>query len=276
MQLIPLLREGGAHVRALVRNPAKAGALAPLGVELVEGDLDRPRTLGRGFDGVDTLMSIVPPGARAPQQTSSLLWAARQAGVRHVVRLSAVGAAHDAPTLNSRLHALSDAELERSGIAYTILKPHFFMQNLFMSRDSIAKEGAIYMALGDGKLGMIDVADIAAVAARVLLDPAAHAGKTYTPTGPKSIGLHEVAAAFSEALRKPVRYVPIPVEAAAQALAGFGLDELTIDMLTDYFRAYAAGWGDFVTDDVERITGRPARSIAELAQAVAPALSSTC
>lgn len=269
-QLIPLLLARGVTVRALVRDPKKAAPLAAQGVELVEGDLERPRTLGRGFEGADAMMSIVPPGPRAPQLASSALWAARQGGVKHVVRLSAVGAAHDAPTLNSRLHALSDAELERSGLAYTILKPHFFMQNLFMAAQSVASEGAIYMALGDGKMSVVDVADIAAVAAHVLTTPG-HEGKSYTPTGPASIGMAEVAAAFSEALGKPVRYVPIPVEAADAAMAQHGMDEISRTMLTDYFAAYARGWGDFVTDDVQRLIGRAPRSIADFARAVAPA-----
>jgi len=254
-QLIPLLTAGGATVRALVRNREKSAALAAPGVELIEGDLDRPNTVGRGFEGADAMMSIVPAGPRAPQQASSALWAARQARIPYVVRLSAVGAAHDAPTLNSRLHALSDAEPERSGLAYTILRPHFFMQNLFMAAQSVATDGNFYFALGDGKLGMIDVADIAAVAAHVLLTPG-HEGKTYTPTGPRSIGIADVAAAFTEALGRPVRYVPVPLEAAGQAMAQMGMDELMVGMMTDYFREYARGWGDFVNDDVQRLTGR--------------------
>jgi hypothetical protein len=120
---------------------------------------------GRRLD-IDGVIWAVP-GPRAPQQASSALWAARQSDVKRVVRLSAVRAAHDAPTENSRLHALSDRELEHSGISYTILKPHFFMQSLLMWAQTVAEQGTFHAALGDGKLGMIDVGDIAAVAAKV-------------------------------------------------------------------------------------------------------------
>ncbi|WP_158501727.1 SDR family oxidoreductase [Vitiosangium sp. GDMCC 1.1324] len=269
-QIIPLLTSAGVKVRAVVRNVDKAAALAAQGVALVEGDLDRPRTLGKVFDGADSAMLIAPPGPRAPQQYSSALWAARQSGVKHVVRLSAIGAAHDAPTVNSRLHALSDTELERSNIPYTILKPHFFMQNLFMAAQSVAQEGAIYLPMGDGRMGIIDVADIAAVAAHVLTTPG-HENKTYTLTGPRSISMHEVAAAFTEALGRPIQYVPVPAEAFDQQLAQAGVDEFSRTLLGDYFAAYSRNWGDLVTDVVPRLLGRPARSIAEFARAVAPA-----
>jgi len=269
-QIIALLRAGGHHVRALVRNPAKAATLAAQGVELVEGDLSRPRTLTHAFDGVDAVLSIAPPGPLAPQQASAVTWAARQARVGQIVRLSAFGAAHDAPTVNSRLHALSDAELERSDLPYTILKPHFFMQNLFMAAETVVKEGAMYLALGDGKMGMIDVTDIAAVAAQVLTTPG-HLGKTYVMTGPASIDMHQVAAAFTEAVGKPVRYVPIPVAGLDQGMAQMGMDEFTRTLLCDYFTAYSSGWGDVVTDTVPQLLGRPARSIADFAHSVAPA-----
>ncbi len=268
--IISLLQAGGHKVRALVRNPAKAASLAAQGVEIVEGDLSRPRTIEHAFDGADAVMSIVAPGPLAPQQASAVTWAARKAGVGQIVRLSAFGAAHDAPTVNSRLHALSDAELERSNLPWTILKPHFFMQNLFMAAESVAKEGAMYLALGDGKLGMIDVADIAAVAAHVLSTPG-HIGKTYVLTGPTSIDMHQVAEAFTQAVGKPVRYVPIPVAALDQGLSQMGTDEFTRTLYCDYFAAYSANWGDAVTDEVSRLLGRPARSIADFAQAVAPA-----
>lgn len=269
-QIMTLLRQGGNHVRAVVRNPSKAAALSAQGIEIVEADLSRPRTLEHAFDGVDAVMAIAPPGPLAPQQASAVTWAARQAKVGHVVRLSAFGAAHDAPTVNSRLHALSDVELERSGLAYTLLRPHFFMQNLFMAAESVAKEGAMYLAMGEGRMGMIDVADIAAVAAHVLTTPG-HLGKTYVMTGPASVNMHQVADAFTQAVGKPIRYVPIPVAALDQGMAGMGMDEFTRTLLCDYFTAYSNNWGDAVTDEVPRLLGRPARSIADFAQAVASA-----
>jgi uncharacterized protein YbjT (DUF2867 family) len=265
--------QGSDHqLVGLVRDEGKAAPLAALGVELRRGDLDDLRTLEQGaFDGVDVAWLLTPPGPRAPLQASNALWAARQAGVKHVVRMSAVGAAHDAPTLNSRLHALSDSEIERAGTPYTIVKPHFFLQNLMMAGRSVAEQGAIYFALGDAKVPMIDVADIGASVAAILRDPAAHAGKTYTLTGPAAISMHEIAAALGEVLGKPINYVPVPVPAMVATLAQFGVDGFGQTMLRDYFTAYSRGWSADVTSSVEELTGTPARSLATSARTLAAA-----
>jgi uncharacterized protein YbjT (DUF2867 family) len=204
---IALLQGSGNVVRALVRNPDNAEPLRASGAQIVVGDLEKPKTLGQAFAGADTVCIVAAAGPRAPEHSSNALWVARQAGVRHAVRLSAFGAAHDAPTINSRLHALSDSELVAGGITYTILKPHFFMHNLLMSAGTIKSDAAFYLPMGEGRMAMVDVRDIAEFAARVLTT-AGHDNKTYTLTGPASITIHEVASALSEALSKRVTYVP--------------------------------------------------------------------
>jgi uncharacterized protein YbjT (DUF2867 family) len=261
--VIAALANSGHKVRALVRNADKAKSLK--GVEIVVGDLEKPKTLAAAFDGVDSTFILTPPGPRAPEQSSNALWAARKAGVKHVVRMSAVGAAHDAPTINSRLHALSDAELAGSGIKHTIVKPHFFFQNMMMAAQSVASESTIYMALGEGRMGIVDTRDISEVVAKILTTPG-HDNKTYTLTGPRSITLHDVAAALTNAVGKPVKYVPVPVEGALAAMAQMGLDEWMLNMMSDYFTAYSANWGDFMTNDVEKLLGKPARSADDFAR----------
>jgi uncharacterized protein YbjT (DUF2867 family) len=268
---IRALQGSGHRLFGLVRNPAKAEALPSLGVELRVGDLERPRSLEGAFDGVDVALLLCPPGPLAPYHTSNALWAARQAGVKHVVRASAIGAAHDAPTLNGRLHALSDDEARASGMAYTILKPHFFMQNLMMGARSVAAEGTLYMALGDAKLPMIDVRDVGAVAAKVLAEPDAHAGKTYTLTGPAAVSLHDVAAALAQALGKPVKYVALPPAAMVENLAKMGVDDYNQVATRDYMNAYAGGWQSQATTSVKDILGRDPTAIAQFARDFAAA-----
>src|SRR4051794_39734973 len=181
--VIHALQGSGHRLLGLVRNKANAAPLAALGVELREGDLDRPRSLELGaFEGVDVAWVLTPPGPLAPYQSSNAVAAARAAGVKHIVRMSAIGAAHDAPTVNSRMHALSDSELALSGTAYTIVKPHFFMQNVMMGAQAVAEQGVLYLPFGTAKLPMIDARDIGLAVAAILADPAAHAGKTYTLT----------------------------------------------------------------------------------------------
>ncbi|MFD2356855.1 NAD(P)H-binding protein [Nonomuraea ferruginea] len=109
---------GTDDVRVLVRDPARA----PRGVDVAVGDLHRPETLEDAFKGVETVWLLTAMGPDAPHAGSNAVWAAREAGVRHVVRMSAIGAGHDAPTRNGRLHVLSDIELAASGLSWTVIR----------------------------------------------------------------------------------------------------------------------------------------------------------
>lgn len=269
--VIRALQGSGHRLIGLVRDPAKAKDLASLGVELRTGDLSLLRSVEGAFEGVDVAWLLTPPGPNAPIQASNALWAARLGGVKHVVRMSAVGAAHDAPNLNSRLHALSDSEIAASGLPFTIVKPHFFMQNLMMAAASVTEQGAIYFALGDAKLPMVDVRDIGASVAAILKNPAPHAGKTYTLTGPTAIGIDDVAVAIGEAIGKPVKYVPVPVAAMVETLTKMGLDDYNQVALRDYFTSYSRGWESQVTTCVKDLTDTAPRTIREFARDVAAA-----
>ncbi len=260
----------GLQVRALVRNPAKAASVRQT-AEVVAGDLEEPDTLAEAFEGVDVLWLLAPASALAPSINSNAIAAARRAGVRHIVRMSAIKAAHDAPTRNGRLHALSDEELKASGIAWTILRPHYFMQNFLSSAASVGSDGMLYMNLGEGRVGTIDARDVGEMAARIVERPDRHAGKTYNPTGPESITAATAAEALSRNLGKPVTYVALPQEAARGAMIAFGLPQWFVGMLVEYGQAYSDGWGDYINSDFEDVTGRPARSIAQFAADFAPA-----
>jgi uncharacterized protein YbjT (DUF2867 family) len=263
--IIDQLKGSEHRLLALVRNPEKAEQLKRQGVEIRVGDLEKPWTLGAAFEGADTIWVLAPPGPRAPEQCSNALWAARQAGAQHVVRMSAFGAGHTAPTINSRLHALSDAELVGAGIPFTILKPHFFAQNLMMAAQSIIQQAAMYFALADCKMGLIDSRDISYFASHVLTT-AGHEGKTYTLTGPASLSMQQIAVAMGNAIGKTVNYVPVPVEDARQSMVQMGMDDWMVNLMCDYFIAYSTNWGDLVTDDFQRVTGKAPRNIDQFAR----------
>lgn len=190
------------------------------------------------------------------------VWAARQAGVERVVRLSAVGSALDAPTRSGRLHALSDHELQNSGMRWTILRPHWFMQNLLNEAGDISALGAFSLNAGDGRLGMIDVRDIAEFAARVLTDASQqHDGKIYTPTGPQAVSFADVAERLTRILGKPVEYRPVSDDIQRKTLLEYGVPAWIVGMLVEYSQAYAAGWGDYTTSDFVDIVGHAPRDV---------------
>jgi uncharacterized protein YbjT (DUF2867 family) len=258
--IIKQLVSDGQSVRALVRDSKKAENLKDLGVELRIGDLEKPVTLNQVFSGIDTAFILTAPTPRAPEQFSNALWAARQAGVKRIVRLSAFGAEHNAPTINSRLHALSDSELVASGMTYTIIKPHFFMQNLSMAIKNSVDEGVLRFSLGDGKLALIHTNDIAEFAAKILTTNK-HDNVVYTITGPESISLYEVASEVSSIIHKTIKYEPATVEQFLEVMANMGIDDFTLNLLRDYLNAYSNNWGDIVSNDFSKIMGKPARNI---------------
>jgi len=263
----------GLRLRALVRDPAgaKAQALQKDGVEVVAGDLEESDTLTEAFEGVDIMWLLTPASALEPSMGSNAVTAARKAKVGYIVRNSAIKAGHDAPNRNGRLHALVEESVKASGIPWTILRPHYYMQNLLSSAGSVASDGMLYMNMGQGRVGMIDGRDVGVLGARIIEQTDRHAGKTYTPTGPELTTMAEAAETLSSVLGKRVNYVALPPEAAQQAMLGFGLPRWFVGNVVDYGRAYSEGWGDFVTSDFKNVTGQEARSFKQFTTDFAPA-----
>ena len=217
-----------------------------------------PDTLDAAFRGVNKVFLITPPNPNQVIEAENGIQAAERAGGPLVVKLSA-GAVQGMPGALPRVsgqHAETGGALKASGLPYTVLKPHFYMQNTMMAAQTVALEGIIYWAMKDGK---IDVRDIVDVAVKVLTEDG-HEGKAYTLTGPASIAFDEVAKGLSKVLGKQVSYVDVPLEAARQGMVSVGLSEWMADAMTEYNTAFSEGYGDFATPDVEELTGHPARS----------------
>jgi len=258
--VIPGLQAKGTSVRALVRSPEKVAPLVDAGVEVIEGDFANTEALDSAMEGIDTVLLITPPNADGIKQASNVLAAAKRAGNPRIVRISALHPTAEGPTDNSRQHFHTDSEIQASGLPYVIIRPHFFMQNIFMAAETIGADGVMYWGMGDGRIGFIDVRDIADFTLTVLTEDG-HEGKIYTITGPEAISWHDVAKTLSGALGKEVTYVPVPLEAVTEAVLNMGMGEWFAGIMTDYSRAYAEGWGDNTTGDFEAVTGKPPRSI---------------
>ncbi|MGW1990823.1 hypothetical protein [Embleya sp. NPDC001921] len=157
---------------------------------------------------------------------------------------------------------------------WTILRPHWFMQNLLNEAGDIRAGGTFSLNMASARIGMIDARDIAECAARVLSDdPDRHHGNTYTLTGPRSLSFDEVAEQAGRTLRKPTAYLPVGDAAKRETLLGYGVPPWIVDMLEEYARAYASGWGDFTTGTVADLLGRPPRDIADFVRDHAAAFS---
>ncbi|WP_282078733.1 hypothetical protein [Epibacterium ulvae] len=141
------------------------------------------------------------------------------------------------------------------------------MQNMFMAADFIKQQDQFSFAMGDGKMGMIDTRDIAACAAKCAASDQWD-GQTLELTGPEAISYSDVAAVLSDLMGKTVSYAPMSPDDMYAMIEGADWGDWMAALARDYGKAYAAGWGDFTTSNVKKITGKPPRSFKEFAEEV--------
>jgi uncharacterized protein YbjT (DUF2867 family) len=244
----------GQKPRLLVRSPEKAQTFRGR-AEIVQGDLGRPDSLRVAMQGVDKVY-LVSAGVEGPALEAKAIDAAKQAGVKHVVKLSVFGA--DQPVLIfSKWHAQAERHLMGTGLQWTMLRPANFMTNALTWAPTIKAQGACYQPTGEGRWAAIDSADIGAVAVNALTT-SGHEGKGYTLTGPESMSAAQYAAKLSSVLGKPVKFVDVPPETAKENMLKMGIPPAYVDALLDLFAFMKAGKANVVTDTVEKVTGRKA------------------
>ncbi len=199
------------QVRALVRDRVKGAALGRW-PEIVEGDMLRPETLGRALDGVTRALLISSADPTLVAAQTAFIDAAKKAGVRHVVKFSGKesNVGHDASRFRfTREHEEIERYLERSGVAWTHLRPSQFMQVFLREARTVASEGALFLPFEPTQqFSPVDVEDIAKVASELLVREG-HASKSYDMTGPEALTLTDIAARISEAAGRPVRVATV-------------------------------------------------------------------
>jgi uncharacterized protein YbjT (DUF2867 family) len=158
-----------------------------------------------------------------------------------------------------------EKNIESSGITYTLLRCNEFMQNTInYYLPTIKSEGAFYLSTKDAKVSTVDVRDIAAVAAKALTAPG-HENRAYDITGPEALTHEQVAQKLSAASGRQIKYVDIPPAAYKEGAVAAGIPAWYADLLLDLYQFYVAGRAQKVSNDVEHVTGRKARSFDEFA-----------
>lgn len=242
------------RVRVGVRNIQKAMALLPYDVEFIAFDYNDCATHAAALADVDRLFLVAPGYGEVPVEDMliPIVDLAGKAGVLHIVFLSGMGAD------SSEQISLRKVEryIEASNIPHTFLRPNWFMQNFntFLC-DTIKNQNAIYLPVGDALTSFIDVRDIGAVAASVLMDDR-HQGKIYTLTGSETLSHHEVAALLSKATTKEVQYFPQSDKEAMEGLTAAGWPTTDAEMMVGLYRDMRAGVTAPVTRDVSVILER--------------------
>ena len=260
-ELVKKLAAGGTKVRGFVRSRAQARMIDLPGVELVEGDFTRPETFEPALKGVDRLFLLIPSSSEGEAQQRSFVDAAKRCKVIHIVKLSQLGADPNSSGRFQRYHGAVEDNIRDSGRVFTFLRPNLFMQGLLNFRSTISTQGAFYLAAGDGKVSIVDVRDIVAIAALALTEKG-HDGKTYEITGPELLTHREMADQLSAAIGKTVKFVDISPDSMRYALVGFGMPEWQAEGLVEDYEIYRRGEAAEITRTVKEVTGVPARSFA--------------
>ena len=257
-EVVSQLVAQGARPRAFVRDITAARRRLGEQPELVVGDLDRPETIEAALDGADRVFLVTTQSSRQPEWEDSVIEVATGAGVAHLVKLSVFRADEDSPLQVARQHRRSELALERSTLAWTILRPVFFMENL----RAMVRDDALFTAAVDGRVAMIDSRDIAAVAAAALTS-AGHEGNTYTLTGPEALSFDDVARRLSEHVGRRIRHVRVAGGDVRNGLLARGVAPWFADDMAKLHGMLADGYEDVVTEDVHTVTGKPARSFTQ-------------
>ena len=262
----------GVPFRAMVRNPDEKSAqgLRDLsGAELVAADFNDPASVGRALTGIERAFLLTHSSAQAEAQQLSFVEQARQAGVRHLIKQSQWAASAESPVRFLRYHAVVEQAIEDSGLAYTFLRPNLFMQGLLAFKQSIQTQGQLFAPIGEAKVSVVDVRDIAAAAAAALTEPG-HANKTYNLTGPQALTHREMAAELSAALHRPVAFVDVAPAELLAFLRQTGMDAWMAEGLVEDYAHYHRGEAAEVALGVQEATGQPPRSFETFARDYAP------
>ncbi|MGJ7542403.1 SDR family oxidoreductase [Variovorax sp. LT1R16] len=254
--LVPLLAAQGQTVRSATSREASSPLEIQVNMATREG-------LSDALAGADQLFLMAPPGfANQHELLIPAIDAAKEAGVRKVLMLSALGADTDdsIPMRRAEIH------LEQSGLAWNVIRPNWFMQNFHTFwLHGIQSQGQILLPTGNAKGSFIDARDIAAVAAKLLssdeLVNAAH-----DLTGSESLDHTQVAAILSKAAGRTIGYTDVPEDAMRQGLLSAGLPADYAEFLLSILGMFKAGLADRITDTVRQITGHDPIRMEQYAQ----------
>ena len=257
------LSKKGAAVRAGVRDPGKARKQFGTEIALAAFDFEDAQSFDGALKGMEKVFLLPPLMPNQVEVANTFVDAAKRAGVRHIVKLSVIGADAGPPFTLGKWHAAGERHVRESGLAFTFLRPNSFMQNFinhFPPRD-----GVIYLPWGNGKASFVDARDIAAVAAEALTTRD-HEGKSYTLTGPAALGIAAVAKILSEVAGREIRYVDVPESAARDGMLQAGLPQWQVDALMDLHAINKQNLWSAVTSDIEKVTGKPPIEFAQFAR----------
>ncbi|MDB5770674.1 MAG: family NAD(P)-dependent oxidoreductase [Burkholderia sp.] len=263
---VAALQAAGQKFKVAARSPQQVRMPGVDSVTLDWSDLD---TYLPAMKGVDRLFLLTPNSERQVGYAVQTIAAAKRAGVKHIVRLSVMGADADPGIILGRLHFAAEKEVKLSGIPWTMLRPTFFMQN-FINYYGVFpnKDCEIHLPNGQGKAAWVDARDVGEVAAKVLTTDG-YQGKAVDLTGPEALTTSEVLTILSEVFGHKYTYVDVPEDTARKAMEEMKMPLWLVDGFMELHGLIRNGQAGTIANGVQEILGRPPRSVKEWAQSLA-------
>ena len=248
----------------VTRTPDKLSFLADRGATVREGDFNKPDALPAAFEGGKQLLLISTSGGgdRVAQHTAAIS-AARRAGIKHIVYTSWINVAEDDPAAVARDHRLTEDEVRKSGIPYTILRNQLYSDGLISRGAQAIATGRIVSNSGRGKWAPVSRRDCATAAAVVLATPG-HERKTYDITGPDLISETDFAKLLSQVTGKSVRVIDVDDATYVATLQQAGVPEEGAKLAASFGVATRANYLNIKSDTLQILLGRAPESVREL------------
>lgn len=264
--LVNTLGVPGSRIVAGTRSPERLGALLEQGIQTVAFDFDDPAGMQAALQGAERMLLVSGSDiGRRIEQHQAAIRAAEAAGVQHVVYTS-MPKPETSKVSFAPEHAGTEAALEQSGLpGWTVLRNHWYFENIFMSLGQLKASGTWYTAAGEGENADISREDLAHAAAVALTRSTGRS--TYTLSGPEGLSVPTVARAYAEVLGQPIEVVQLNPEQLEQGMLKAGLPEPVAKMLVSFDVNTAAGLAAEVTSDYERLVGKAPTSFASWLQA---------
>lgn len=252
-----------------VRAASRQGAPLP-GAEGARFDYESADLLDAAMEGVDRLWALVPAGQLDSARLFGPVIDRAAAQGAKVVMMTAMGVDAD----ESIPYRQAERRLEASGAPFVILRPNWFMDNFASYWAHGIAQGEIALPAGEGRTSLVDARDIAAAAAGALTS-ARFDGEAIEITGPEALSYAEAAAILSEAAGRPIAYRPTDDAEFVAMLTGAGLASDYAHMLAAIMGPVRLGYAAKVTDGVDRLAGRPPRTLRAWAEERRAALART-
>src|SRR6267154_1339870 len=246
-QVLENILDGGQPIRVIARDPSGLPRQVLDRVEVVEGSHGNIDVVNKAFAGADSVFWLCPPNPRAESVEAAYVDftrpaadAIRSKGVKRVVAVSALGRgtamARNAGYVTASLKI--DALIASTGVSLRELTMPSFMDNILRQAEPIKSRGMFFSPIaGDRKLPTCATRDIAAVAAKLLLDPSWSGRGSVPVLAPEDLSPNDMAQIMSDVLGKPVRFQQIPVEDVRSRLLGNGYSEAMAQAMVDMLKA---------------------------------------